>query len=138
MAYTYFNTLGNKAYYDFNANGPQAGWGLLNTGPFINWQFYSYWSGNECEGYLEDGQVIRSWSFCYAGPSWSPTSNGHQYNDGKGLPLYAWAVRDGDVVPIPGAIWLLGSGLIGVIGIRMKFRKLAKVNSLNNKGGVFE
>ena len=27
------------------------------------------------------------------------------------------------VVPIPGAIWLLGSGLIGIIGIRRKFKK---------------
>ena len=26
-------------------------------------------------------------------------------------------------VPIPGAIWLLGSGIIGMIGIRRKFRK---------------
>jgi hypothetical protein len=26
-------------------------------------------------------------------------------------------------VPIPGAVWLLGSGLIGLVGIRRKFRK---------------
>lgn len=26
-------------------------------------------------------------------------------------------------VPIPGAIWLLGSGLIGIVGIRKKFKK---------------
>ena len=26
-------------------------------------------------------------------------------------------------VPIPGALWLLGSGLIGIVGIRRKFRK---------------
>ena len=26
-------------------------------------------------------------------------------------------------VPIPGAIWLLGSGLIGIVGIRRKFKK---------------
>lgn len=28
-----------------------------------------------------------------------------------------------NAVPIPGAIWLLGSGLIGLIGMRRKFRK---------------
>jgi len=28
----------------------------------------------------------------------------------------------GNPVPIPGAIWLLGSGLIGIIGIRRKFK----------------
>jgi hypothetical protein len=26
-------------------------------------------------------------------------------------------------VPIPGAVWLLGSGLIGLIGIRRRFKK---------------
>lgn len=32
---------------------------------------------------------------------------------------YGWALMDGDVgaVPIPSAIWLFGSGLIGLIGI---------------------
>ena len=29
---------------------------------------------------------------------------------------YAWAVRDGDVVPIPAAVWLFGSGLIVLAG----------------------
>lgn len=30
---------------------------------------------------------------------------------------FAWAVRDGDVIPIPPAIWLFGSGLLGLIGV---------------------
>jgi len=29
----------------------------------------------------------------------------------------------GHAVPVPGAIWLLGSGLIGLLGLRRKFRK---------------
>ncbi|MBU0768049.1 MAG: VPLPA-CTERM sorting domain-containing protein, partial [Proteobacteria bacterium] len=28
-----------------------------------------------------------------------------------------------NIVPIPGAIWLLGSGIIGMVGIRRKFKK---------------
>ena len=28
-----------------------------------------------------------------------------------------------DAVPIPGAVWLLGSGLIGIVGIKRKFKK---------------
>lgn len=32
---------------------------------------------------------------------------------------FAWAVRDGDVsaVPVPAAVWLFGSGLVGLIGV---------------------
>ena len=37
--------------------------------------------------------------------------------DGKGHGLNAWTVS---VVPIPGAIWMLGSGLLGLIGIQRK------------------
>jgi len=29
----------------------------------------------------------------------------------------AWAVRDGDVVPVPPALWLFGSGLLGMAGM---------------------
>jgi hypothetical protein len=29
----------------------------------------------------------------------------------------------GELVPIPGAVWLLGSGLIGLVGLRKKFEK---------------
>ena len=33
--------------------------------------------------------------------------------------MSAWAVRDGDVavVPVPAAVWLLGSGLLGLVGV---------------------
>jgi len=34
----------------------------------------------------------------------------------------SFLVRD-TVVPIPGAVWLLGSGLIGIVGIRRKYKK---------------
>jgi hypothetical protein len=33
---------------------------------------------------------------------------------------FAWAVRTGDVpavVPVPAAVWLFGSGLLGLIGM---------------------
>lgn len=32
----------------------------------------------------------------------------------------AWATRS---VPIPGAVWIFGSGLIGIVGVRRKFKK---------------
>ena len=48
--------------------------------------------------------------------------NGRQDPDGKTGYNYAWAVHSGDVgaVPIPPALWLLGSGLLGLIGVARK------------------
>ena len=42
---------------------------------------------------------------------------GHLFN-------VAWAVHSGDVsaVPIPGAVWLFGSGLIGLLGLARRKR----------------
>jgi hypothetical protein len=36
------------------------------------------------------------------------------------FPLYAWAVRSGDVaaVPLPGAVWLFGSGLMVLLALK--------------------
>ncbi len=47
---------------------------------------------------------------------------------------YAWAVHDGDIgtVPIPSAVWLLGSGLIGIVGFRKKFRHKPRQTPLPN------
>lgn len=34
---------------------------------------------------------------------------------GTHVPFYAWAVHDGDVVPVPAAVWLFVSGLAGLV-----------------------
>ncbi|MBS94193.1 MAG: hypothetical protein CL799_07105 [Chromatiales bacterium] len=48
MASLFYDTLGNIAFYDTSGNGPQAGWGLANSGPFTNIQtITTYWYSTE-------------------------------------------------------------------------------------------
>lgn len=96
-----------------NCSGPQDGWGLNNTGPFSNIQNRNYWS--ETAANILPSQHNYSWSFVFETGDQAIVMT---YNYDV---LRAWAVHDGDVgvsvVPIPAAIWLLTSGLIGLVGI---------------------
>jgi len=111
MASLFYDTLGNLAYYDTSGTGPQSGWGLTNTGPFSNLQSNDYWSG------LEYAPGTGSaWFFSFGG---GPQSSGFKADS-----RYAVAVRPGDVsaVPVPAAVWLFGSGLIGLLGLAKRKR----------------
>lgn len=111
MAHLFFAELGNKSLYDAGGN-VQSGYGLVNAGLFTNFQSDSYWSGTmypQIPGY--------AWFF--------QTFEGRQGVDDQSNSLYGLAVRPGDVgvvpppvvVPLPAAAWLLGSGLLGLIGV---------------------
>lgn len=52
--------------------------------------------------------------------AWFTSMNsGGQWGLAKTYEMNAWAVQSGDIgaVPIPAAVWLFGSGLIGLIGV---------------------
>ncbi len=109
MASMFYDTLGNLAYYDTTGTGPQSGWGLTNTGLFSNLQDGFYWSSTE---YVTD--TSKAWEFGFG--------FGSQYRDTKtDADDYVLVVHDGDVgtavVPVPSAVWLFGSGLLGLVGV---------------------
>ncbi len=113
MGHLYHESLGNLGYYAKDGTHPQPGYGLINTGDFNNLQSYIYWSGTE---YSPFSSISAWYSFFWDG------------SQGTGLKdnfLNALAVHPGQVsaVPLPGAVWLLGSGVIGILGFRRKFKK---------------
>jgi hypothetical protein len=81
----------------------------VHQSPFTNILQYTYWTGTE--------QVTGSSAYVFE-------FTGYQYAYYDVSNLHAMAVHEGDVgastVPIPAAFWLLGSGLLGLVGIRKK------------------
>jgi hypothetical protein len=103
MGDLFYNQLGGVAGTDI-ATTHNANYNL-----FTNVQSYAYWSGSEFAG-----SPGCAWYF--------GTDAGDQSCDGKDVQFYAWAVRPGDVaaVPVPGAFWLFGSGLVALTGLKRR------------------
>jgi hypothetical protein len=82
-----------------------------NYSLFSNLQSYYYWSGTE---YAPGSDY--AWYF--------RTNLGYQDYFPKYFGMYALAVRPGQVaaVPVPAAAWLLGSGLLGLLGVARRRR----------------
>ena len=124
LAYMYHVNLGLNDYFS-TANVYQANFGVFgngtsngvnrlsngqaNVGLVQNLQSNAYWSGAE----YSPGSG-NAWGF--------DTGLGSQVYYGKVNQFYAWAVRPGDVsaVPVPGAVWLFGSGLLGLLGFKRR------------------
>ena len=101
------NELGYMFYQNLSGTFGQS---ILTSGDqdlakFPSLQSSSYWSGTE---YIDSDSA---WGFFFG--------FGGQGIGSQGSSLYSWAVHAGNVgaVPIPAAVWLFGSGLIGLLGL---------------------
>ena len=81
--------------------------------PFLNFNDGMYWTNTKVEN------VPLAWRFGFHAP------NGWQSYGTLNDTLFAWAVMDGDVAPIPepSTIFLFSFGLLGLARLRMKSRK---------------
>ena len=106
MGHLYYEELGNLGYYATDGTSPQPGWGLNNTGDFNSLIALWYWSGTE---YADNPGY----------PWYFDMKDGIQYHRHELDKGYGLAVRSGQVsaVPVPAAIWLLGSGLAGLAAL---------------------
>lgn len=115
LAHLFYHELGNLAQFN-TAGGSQSGFGVTNSGPFVNLENSGYWSGTESSSGPDFAWIFAT---AHGGQGSGPMSS-----QGGNFPYFGWAVSPGQVapVPVPAAVYLFGSGLIGLVGLaRRKF-----------------
>lgn len=104
MGHLYYDELGGDIIVGISSSGDPD---LLEL--FINIQS-TYWSNEALH------VSSAAWTFAMNGDGLGGFTAPYITTDANNQ-FYVWAVRDGGVVPVPAAVWLFGSGLLGLIGI---------------------
>jgi hypothetical protein len=114
MGHLFYEELGNLGYFDTVGNSRSV-YGLQYTGDFENLVAYWYWSDTE---YANAPPSPYAWAF--------GMHNGCKHNHYEELNISGLALNTTTItvsaVPIPGAVWLLGS-CIGIVGLRKKLKR---------------
>ncbi|OHX37837.1 hypothetical protein BJL95_04495 [Methylomonas sp. LWB] len=110
--YNINNTAFEKLFY--NELGGARSYNIPNTDTFTNERTYAYWLDTE-----DTSNTDYAWLFF--------TNRGYQGNYLNNFKGFAWAISPGQIstvvpVPLPSAAWFMGSGLLGLAG--MKRRRL--------------
>jgi len=97
--------MGNMFY---NVLGNNSG-SLSNTGPFSNLFPTDFWSATKFEPLPGINDLAWSFNMGIGNQAWTVERN----------TMFVWAMQTGDVssVPVPAALWLFASGLIGLISV---------------------
>ena len=98
MGNLFYNVLGGTAGYD------------ISTSHNDNYYLFTNISTTNSNWSSTQAYDTGAWSFAFR--------SGNQRSFNTAVSNYSWAVHDGDVsaVPVPAAVWLFGSGLIGLVG----------------------
>lgn len=123
----YYETLGNIGARDETGVWWPDGYGLINTGPFENLRDTAdyYWLDTP---YSPDTTYHWLFSFSTGAVSYGADErlaiafmpgDVDQDPDFSDYPVWRSATSN---VPIPGAVWLLGSGLVGLAGLRRRLK----------------
>ncbi|WKJ88923.1 DUF1566 domain-containing protein [Methylomonas montana] len=101
--------MGHLFYTELNGSAHSH---IPDSSLFVN-TTNSFWTNRE----NQTSAPFNAWLFSL--------SNGSQSLAGKTAAYFAWAVRDGDVaaVPVPGAVWLFGSAILGFAALKRRSSK---------------
>jgi len=117
LAYMYYVNLGLNGYR--NTSGVvQANFGIFGNGTYGGQNNVGLVHNLQGDGYWAHAKYYPPGS----GNAWVFINRGVQGLSYEGNQNYAWAVRPGDVapVPVPGAAWLFGSALLGLLGLKKR------------------
>lgn len=107
--------------YQPNGSGePAGGWTWVNNEGLID---YDNWAGSydEYGNYIKFEPSNSEGNENYLVFQHQFSIDGKMWNDISGVTAEGYVIEyDTQPVPIPGALWLLGSGLVGLISIRRK------------------